>query len=213
MRIFIGIACIFLAVALITWKRSVDSISVGAVDLASYSAQKDHALGENLTPLNLRYLSVEEAYRSIPHERTKFRTEISRIPRNEAGYLNEMFELVDASVVERVHHLHRLQRGDMSTLDDNNYNALLHRLKILETPKDLLPAEALIVEALGEQHEYLTAWSNSGSARYFSPSAPLIQSSHRKLLAAYYRLIELYDQEGRHNQKAFFDHLCALDFI
>lgn len=71
----------------------------------------------------------------------------------------------------------------------------------------------MIREAIDEQHRYLSMWQESGQTGCFSPVAPLIRSSHGKLIAAYNDLMALYAQEGSHNRQAFFDHLCALDFI
>ncbi len=44
-------------------------------------------------------------------------------------------------------------------------------------------------------------------------NAPLILSSHQKLLQAYNELMSIYAYENGHNKKAFYSHLCALDFI
>ncbi|MCP4488040.1 MAG: hypothetical protein GY820_12070 [Gammaproteobacteria bacterium] len=41
----------------------------------------------------------------------------------------------------------------------------------------------------------------------------LVKSSSQHLIAAHSLLKQLYPQETKHNQQAFFDYLCALDFI
>ena len=47
----------------------------------------------------------------------------------------------------------------------------------------------------------------------FDANAPLVQSSHNKLMKAYQLLNVQFPKEHAHNKAAFFDHLCALDFI
>jgi len=42
---------------------------------------------------------------------------------------------------------------------------------------------------------------------------PLVASSSGKLHRAYAELLALFPQEDAHNKAAFFDYLCALDFI
>ena len=73
--------------------------------------------------------------------------------------------------------------------------------------------KALIFDAISEQRRYLKAWQDSGNPRYFDAQAPLVRSSHGKLIAAYNHLMRLFGEENPHNKQAFFDHLCALDFI
>ena len=41
----------------------------------------------------------------------------------------------------------------------------------------------------------------------------LVRSSSNQLIQAYDYLMQSYPQESPHNRQAFFDHLCALDFI
>jgi hypothetical protein len=42
---------------------------------------------------------------------------------------------------------------------------------------------------------------------------PLVASSSGKLHRAYGDLLALFPQEDAHNKAAFFDYLCAMDFI
>ena len=131
----------------------------------------------------------------------------------EASYLQALFGITDRGVVERVFIQGQLYQGRGPAVPSSNYNVLLAQLMSLPTPEKIMPAEALIFEAVKEQQQYLVDWRESEDSRYFSPRAVLVQSSHKKLIAAYEMLTELYSDEPWHNKQAFFDHLCALDFI
>lgn len=168
---------------------------------------------DGLTEVAVAISARGEAYRRIPHQRTPFRTDLSNMRDDEASYLLKMFRLTDAAVVERVYQQSQLQAGELSSLQDNSYAELMQRLGALPTPEKLLPVEALIFEALEEQHRYFKDWGESGNTGYFTSYASLVESSHKKLIAAYNELMRLYAQESAHNRQTFFDHLCALDFI
>lgn len=158
-------------------------------------------------------MAVETAYGAIPHQRTAFRVDLTSLPDAEADYLAALFRLTDAGVVERVSLQQALRRGADWSSGQSNYDAILQAIAALDTPRKLLPVERLIFEAVTEQRRYLENWRESGDPRFFDPKARLVGSSHGKLIAAYHRLIKLYGGEARDNKQAFFDHLCALDFI
>ena len=195
------------------WAINPGLFASGAAAPSGYAAKKTAIPAPDMPSLVSRNLTIQEAYQRIPHRRTIFRTDLTAIPNDEALYLRELFLLTDAGVVERVYQQTQYQWGSTPSLHERGYGALLQRLAALPTPEKLLPVEALIFEAIGEQRDYLRAWGASGDPRYFSPRASLIRSSHKKLIAAYNELMRLYVHEPPHNKQAFFDHLCALDFI
>jgi len=158
-------------------------------------------------------MSVGEAYRAIPHQRTPFDDQAARMEVADAAYLDRLFVLTDIAMVERVQSQLWLQSGGKQGSAQGNHRSILAHLNALESPDRLQRVHTLIREAIEEQHRYLSTWQASGRANYFSPSAPLILSSHGKLIGAYSELQALYPGEGAHNRQAFFDHLCALDFI
>jgi hypothetical protein len=147
-------------------------------------------------------LSVEDAYRAIPHERTKFDAAAAAMPAAERDFLDIFFGLTDDAVVARVA---RQQGGG-----EDGYAAILARLKALDVPEKLKPAHALVVAAVTEQRDYLQK-SKPGAG--LDAADPLVSDSHAKLLAAYDELMRLYPAENGHNKKAFYNHLCALDFM
>jgi len=158
-------------------------------------------------------MTVGDAYRAIPHHRTQFDRRAARMDASDAHYLESLFELTDLAMVERVQSQLWLQSGGKHGSREENHRKILAHMDSLESPKSLARVHALTRAAIDEQHRYLSMWQHSGQAGYFSRAAPLIRSSHAKLIAAYNELMVLYPQEGDHNRQAFFDHLCALDFI
>lgn len=147
-------------------------------------------------------MTVEEAYKVIPHERTRFDAAAANMPGAEKEFLDIFFGLTDFAVAERVIE----QRGG----NGENYDAILGKLSALHVPDKLLQAHALVTDAIGQQRDYLKKLK---SGARFDSSDPLVQGSHNKLIAAYGELMRAYPAEGSHNQKAFYDHLCALDFL
>ncbi len=100
-------------------------------------------------------------------------------------------------------------------------NSLLRELEALNPPERIIPAVNLITTALQEQRSYLREWDQATAKRQPFPYVlhrggnlhSLVRSSSNKLLQAYNHLMKSYPKESPHNRQAFFDHLCALDFI
>ena len=147
-------------------------------------------------------MTVEEAYKAIPHNKTRFDPASAKMSADEKAFLDTFFGLSDLAVAERV-------ETQTSKAQNDNYDAILTRLKSLDVPAKLKTAHRLVTEAVGEQRDYLASLKG-GSA--FDANAPLVESSHEKLVQAYNELMQAYPAENAHNKQAFFDHLCALDF-
>jgi hypothetical protein len=158
-------------------------------------------------------LTVEAAYQAIPHQRTPFSPEKAVMDGDTAQRLGRFFELTDMAVVERVASLKTMRSGNISYYSSANYNAILSELEALALPAQLNQPKQLVIEAIQEQKAYFEAWYHSGNAQFHNPQHGLVQSSHSKLIQAYNQLMAAYPSESHHNQTAFFDHLCALDFI
>ena len=158
-------------------------------------------------------INIEAAYRAIPHSRTVFLPDQALMPREESSYLEALFALTDCAVAERVYLQDRLRRGHKVDIATTNYRAIMQGVRSLRTPTGLLPVENLIYEAIQKQRDYLAQWARSGDPKYFNRHAPLVQESHHKLIAAYLELIRRYGGEPAQNPQAFYDYLCALDFI
>jgi len=183
------------------------------------SGHTDYALQKQLhgEPANRgiiwHAIPLDEAYHSVAHQRTAYRADITKASRDEADYLSALLALTDAALAERVAIQLKLESGTPEELGKSNYDDILSGIRALKTPAHLVPAEALIFEAIGEQRAYLDAWRKSGRRLFFDRSADMVESSHEKLTGAYDRLMEHYGGEAPQNKQALFDHLRALDFI
>lgn len=152
-------------------------------------------------------MTVDEAYQAIPHQKTRFDAASATMGGDEKAFLDVFFELVDLAVVERVSSMQSISSGKAVTF---NYDAIDSRLMALDVPEKLKTAHALVMQAVAEQRKYLEQWKSSGGR--FDVGDPLVSSSSAKLVQAYGELMRAYPSENAHNKKAFFDHLCALDF-
>jgi hypothetical protein len=163
-------------------------------------------------------MSVEEAYRAIPHRQTPFDAGQAKMSAEEKAYLKQLFHLADQAMVSRVEAMAWFQTGGKRGID---YAAYTRRIdEILARHEDLLPprkltgVHRLIGEAVRDQKAYFTQWQASYEHQQrFNPSNKSVRSAHKKLIDAYGYLMKLYPRETPYNQQAFFDHLCALDFL
>ena len=133
-------------------------------------------------------MSVEDAYASIPHRRTVFDRRAATMPADEADALVRLFALVDRAIVARI--------------TKAGYDPLLADLHALAVPSRLRRVHTLVTEAVVAEHAYL-ARNEQGA----------IQTASARLHEAYAELMRLFPEEGRQNRDAFFDYLCALDFL
>ena len=172
---------------------------------------KAASIAVEATPMALT-LSVASAYQAIPHQQTTFRPDIAAMPAGEIRYFEQLFELTDIAMIERVQTLQWFQTNGTKGAKAPNYDQILARLNTLPAPPHLAPVHGLIRQAIAEQRQYFTSVDDGKTFR-FDSNAPLVQSSHNKLMQAFQLLKVQFPKEHRHNQTAFFDHLCALDFI
>ncbi|MBI1216736.1 MAG: hypothetical protein GC185_13080 [Alphaproteobacteria bacterium] len=164
--------------------------------LAAPAARADDSIRQSMT--------VSQAYSAIPHQKTRFDPATATMPEREL--LDVFFGLTDLAVAERVIE-QRAITGGQAYVD--NYDAILAKLAALDVPPKMQKAYDLITQAVREQREYL---ARVRGGEKFNANAPLVESSHQKLVAAYGILMQAYPNEDAHNKQAFFDHLCALDF-
>lgn len=155
---------------------------------------------------------VARAYRSIPHKQTTFNPASAKMNPQEIEYLYKLFSIVDIAIVQRVQTLLWYQTGGRRGEDNTNYQQILLELEKLDVSDHLKPAHQLIQQSIQEQHQY---FEEIDIAEKYSLNTrnKLIQASHAKLIKAYTLLMALFPQENNHNKTAFYDHLCALDFI
>jgi hypothetical protein len=174
------------------------------------------------TPAQAQEMSVAQAYQAIPHKQTTFDLKQSRIKGIDAKYLDHYFFAADVAVRARVMALRGFygQKGAMSVAAYNReINNMIVSFYMVETPRHLKDAQTLLISAIRDQQAFFNEWDKVRNSpkgqklkRNYSQHYK-VQSSHKKLLKAYYMLMAQYPRESQRNKTAFFDHLCALDFI
>jgi hypothetical protein len=167
------------------------------------------SMGAYAAPIR-QVMQVQEAYDAIPHKRQAFDATRADMPQDEAEYLQRFFALVDLAVVERVETLFWFTQKKGA--DNRNSEEILRQMQSLAVPGKLLKAHKLVVSAIEDQKAYFDAWRQKPQMR-FSSNDPRVQSSSSKLRQAYGLYMSLYPNERAYNKAAFYQHLCALDFI
>ncbi len=163
-------------------------------------------------------MTVSEAYRAIPHRQTSFSKSQAKMSEDEKNYLARLFDLADQAMVARVETMLWFQSGGRRGESYENYtrrvDGVLAALAQSSVPRRLRGVHNLIAEAVVDQKAYFAKWHEmQDMERRFDPRSGAVRSSHQKLIKAYNTLMQLYPRESPHNQQAFYDHLCALDFI
>ena len=175
-----------------------------------------------VAPVQAQEMSVAQAYQAIPHKQTTFNLKQSRIKGIDAKYLDHYFFAADVAVRARVMTLRGFygQKGAMSVAAYNReINNMVVSFDMVDTPRHLKDAQTLLVSAIRDQQAFFNEWdkvrntAKGQSLKRNYSQHPKVQSSHKKLLKAYYMLMAQYPKESQRNKTAFFDHLCALDFI
>jgi hypothetical protein len=92
---------------------------------------------------------------------------------------------------------------------ESNIVKILDRLRKLSPPEKLKPVQQLILQAIEQHRDYFRRLPDT----HAQERKQMIQQSHRTLIQAYNTLMRLYPDETPHNRQAFYDYLCALDFI
>lgn len=154
-------------------------------------------------------LEIDQAYRLIPHQQTPFVLNQSRIPGGEAAKVARLLSLAELAMAARVG---AMRAGPAKNDYFSQIDTILWQLKNLETSQSLHQARLHIVAAIQQHRGYFELHGASGDQARAERNK-LVQSSHSHLITAYNILMQLYPQETGHNKQAFFDYLCALDFI
>lgn len=165
-----------------------------------------------LVPIH-QSMSVAQAYRAIPHNQVTYRSSQSVLKRAEAEYFEQTFSLVDLAVVERISLLRNIQSKAPKSIRLENYDQILKRLMTVSVPSSLDYFHHQVVAAIMEEKHYYLGLGEHPSFSTVNEWHPLIRRPHRRLIASYQFLVSQFPQESRSNQQAFYEHLCALDFI
>tara|TARA_R110002126_G_scaffold291807_1_gene459722 strand:+ start:172729 stop:173292 length:564 start_codon:yes stop_codon:yes gene_type:complete len=164
-------------------------------------------------------MSIEDAYKAIPKQQVTYDPIASPLDEAHRTYLNAFFSLIDMAVAVRVEMLEKMYNEaayDYAYYRDN-YIFVINEISSLQTPYDLYETQRLTLEALREQWQFFEQWHyaditmKQGYKQY--AAHPDVQTSSRKLIQAYNVFMQQYTEETSHNKKAFYTHLCALDFL
>jgi len=167
--------------------------------------------------LESRAMTIEEAYASIPHKRTVFDLGASRLPRAQAEGLAQLFALTDRGIMRRVEAMRAFRAGQLNEFRAamDGYQALVGALRTQEGPAELKPVQDLVLQAVQDHQRFFEARfkaSNNLATRDLGYT-PEVHNASQKLLAAYRLLMKMFPNEPPVNKAAFFDYLCALDFL
>ena len=170
-------------------------------------------------------MTVEEAYKAIPHRYTPFEAGSASMTLQESRFLADFFGLVNLAIVERVQTLawfqSRGKQGSPVSHYRKNVERIIANLRQLNVPKNCAAVRQRVVEAIQDQKAYFQEWESTqvasspfkGALGSAGPRHALVTTSSQKLHQAYSELVRQFPKESAKNQQAFFDHLCALDFI
>ena len=148
-------------------------------------------------------LTVEEAYRAIPHRYTTFDTKSARMNSKEAGCLDSFFRLVNLAIIERVQTLTWFQSNGRQGSSFQNYRKrvgeLITQFGVLPIPKNLEEVRRQVVEAIKDQRAYFEEWDQAMTKREPFKFAlgtgsrhPRVLASSQKFQQAYAHLMQLY---------------------
>jgi hypothetical protein len=165
-------------------------------------------------------LSIKAAYEAIPHHQTTFMASRAKMDQTTADFYQELFGIVDHLVTLRVALLLKFGEGNYDEKLLKSYDKILAKLETLEAGQQEEILNHILLAVRGHKSFYVY-WLNAHKAGLPKAktmtrtlaSHPEVQSSSRHLQEAYGLLMSTFPEEDSHNSQAFFDHLCALDFI
>lgn len=175
-----------------------------------------HASRLTVSPVrsSVNSMSVEEAYGAIPHRRTVFDESAARMSAKENRFLSAFFRLVDEAIVARVQRTQWITSNGKKGSATSRHAEVLAALGKLSVPRPLEATHRLVVEAIEEQRGFLDEVSvKMPVSRKRIGRHPKVRASSQKLRRAYGQLMKRFPDECTRNKQAFFDYLCALDFI
>jgi len=164
-------------------------------------------------------LSVDAAYRLIPHNRTLFDVHASKLSSTQAQALKQLFELSDRGVVLRVSGLNALTSRADAELQSvlSNYHVLSEAMASLAVPVEIKAARELVAQSLELHRRYFETKRReqiaAGEVELALRQNADVLAASQKLQRAYGVLMNAFPGEPAVNKQAFYDYLCALDFL
>ncbi len=142
---------------------------------------------------------------------------MSLLPPAQTLYLAQMFELVDKAIVLKVLAGKAMQARDFEIVKKiiSDYSGVLSQLLALTATDDLKPVASQIYSAIKNHQRYFMEKQKhfEVSGQYDNKYTPDIYQASDNLKQAYGLLMQQFAHEQKNNKIAFYDYLCALDFI
>ncbi len=186
-------------------KQIIFSLAVSVVCVLACASFAAHAM------------TVEEAYAAIPHKRTVFDGNTSKLSAAQIDSLKRLFASSDQGVVLRVDGLRALRGADAVLLRKTigSYAALATALNSLNVSAEIKPAQTLIAQAVADHQRFfeMKLRDNDTLAKRDAAFTADINQASQKLHRAYDVLMKAFPNEPANNKTAFYDYLCALDFL
>lgn len=157
-----------------------------------------------LGTIGVQAMTVDEAYRAIPHRQTVFQASSAQMSAAEREYLVAFFQAIDLAIVAK------MSTGRGKTVVQN-YEPVWKAWETLKPSSQMKATQDRVKSAIEDQQAYLQDIEHKKTV--WNTGHPKVQSASGKLHAAYGDLMRLYPRENATNQQAFFDYLCALDFV
>lgn len=161
---------------------------------------------------NAPTMSVEAAYRAIPHRRSPFNPSATQMGTADRLYVAALLGLVDEAIVQRVGALEWMRSGGQRGVRAERYVSILERLEAMDVPARLSRVHRLVTGAIRQQYEAMRDWQET--SRLPDPQHdPRVSRASASLREASGALLRLFPGEGQRTRDAFHDALSALDFL
>ena len=160
-------------------------------------------------------LTVDEAYQAIPHRRAPYDAQRSTLNATEREFLAKLFSLSDEALVERITMLTALREGNRAQLEryEEHITRILTTLRALPEPASAHGLAATLGQAIEHQRAFFHAAFAAATKDVQIASDPHVLTASNELRRLYTDLMTRYNGEHPQNRDAFYQHLCALDFL
>jgi hypothetical protein len=173
--------------------------------------------------------TVRAAYGSIPHRMVRFQVNDPNVTAGDRDYLTTMFRLIDQAVVLRTSANKLWDKGaGVHARHSKRYQQLILAFEAQQPPAHLQRYHSLIMAAAKDHADVFASTAattraalkhcdkNGGGCGGISiapHNSPKARSASTALKQAWGELKRTYPKANGTNQKAFFDYLCAMDYI
>lgn len=163
-------------------------------------------------PIPVQALTVEEAYSSIPHQRTVFESQATKLSMENSKALARTFEAIDQLIVLKQSVLTRQFAGNTAVLKAR-YAQISDQISAALSSPSLSAFRQQLLAGVQAQLDYLTEAILGEIPLGVNPAHAKIRAASAQLHQAYTTLMKLFPEENAHNKQAFYDYLCALDMV